>query len=111
MVKDFMSEEIPGRPFGFVFDRGYFHSYRTAIKRKLVAKRIARHLGKGGLWLSLIGSCDSPPREDGPPMRSAREIITAAEPFFEIKLIKTSKFGSDSKVPANIWVCLCKKRD
>lgn len=110
LVKDFLSEEIPGAPFDFVFDRGYFHSYRSATGRKKAAGRIAANLHNGGLWLSLIGSCDSPPRDEGPPMRSARDIILAVEPFFEIKLIKTSKFGSDSKEPANIWVCLMQKR-
>jgi SAM-dependent methyltransferase len=111
MVKDFLSEEIGGKPFDFIFDRGYFHSYRTSLKRKAVARRMAANLDTGGLWLSLLGSCDSPPREGGPPMRSAREIVNAVESFFEVRLIKTSVFGSESEVPANIWVCMFQKRD
>lgn len=109
-VRDFLTEEVPGSPFDFVFDRGYFHSYRSSLKRKQVAQRIADNLSKGGLWLSLIGSCDSPPREGGPPMRSAKNIVDAVESFFEIKSIKTSQFGTENENPANIWVCLLQKR-
>ncbi len=111
MVKDFLSEDIPGSPFDFVFDRGYFHSYRSAIKRKQVVRAIAARLNKDGLWLSLIGSCDSPPRDSGPPMRSVKEIANAVESLFEVKLIKTSLFGTNQENPANIWVCLFKKRN
>jgi SAM-dependent methyltransferase len=110
LTRDFLTEAIPGSPFDFVFDRGYFHSYRSSISRKAVARAMAKNLNKGGLWLTLVGSCDSPPREGGPPMRSAKNIIDAVESFFEVLLLKTSKFGSDSKEPANIWVCLLKKR-
>jgi SAM-dependent methyltransferase len=107
---DFLTEKVPGSPFDFIFDRGYFHSYRTAPRRKAAARAISENLREDGHWLSLIGSSDSPPREGGPPMRSAREIISATESFFEIKLLKTSVFGSESEHPANIWVCLFKKR-
>ena len=110
MVKDFFKDEIPGDPFQFIFDRGFFHSYKSNMNRKRFAKTVSNKLTKSGLWISLAGSCDSPPRETGPPMLSAKNIVDAAEPFFEIKLLKPSVFGSESKVPANIWVCLMKKR-
>ena len=110
LVKDVMHDEIPGGPFDFAFDRGYFHSYDSDEGRQQLAKRVAAQLTENGFWLTLAGSCDSPPREDGPPMRSAKNIIDAAEPFFEISLLKTSVFGSESEVPANIWVCLMRKR-
>ena len=110
LVHDFLTEEIPGQPFKFAFDRGYFHSYDTDKSRRKVAKTIASILEKDGLWLSLMGSCDSPPRSDGPPMRSAKNIVDAIEPWFEIKLLRTSVFGSESEVPANIWVALMKRR-
>ena len=29
MVKDFFKDEIPGDPFQFIFDRGFFHSYKS----------------------------------------------------------------------------------
>jgi SAM-dependent methyltransferase len=111
LVKDFLEEEIPGCPFQFIFDRGYFHSYKSNRSRKKLARTIYKNLAKDGLWITLVGSCDSPPRETGPPMQSAKNIVDAVEEFFEIKLLKSSVFGSESKVPANIWVGLFKKRN
>ena len=110
LVNDFLTEKLPGKSFNFAFDRGYFHSYDNDKSRRKVAKNIASILDEDGMWLTLMGSCDSPPREDGPPMRSAKNIVDAVEKWFEIKLLKTSVFGSESEVPANIWVCLMKKR-
>jgi len=110
MVKDFFKDEIPGDPFQLIFDRGFFHSYKSNKNRKRFAEIVSDKLSKSGIWISLAGSCDSPPRETGPPMLSAKNIVDAVEPFFEIKLLKPSVFGSESKVPANIWVCLMKKR-
>ena len=110
LVKEFMKDEIPGGPFDFAFDRGYFHSYKSHVKRKKVAKTISELLSGHGIWLTLMGSCDSPPRDEGPPMRSAKDIVAAVEPYFEIKLLKTSIFGSESEEPANIWVGIFKKR-
>ncbi len=110
LVRDLMHEEIPGGPFDFVFDRGFFHSFDTEESRTTLAGKVASLLHKDGYWLSLMGSCDSPPRDSGPPMRSARDIVNSVEPFFEIKLLKTSIFGSESLNPANIWLCYMKKR-
>jgi SAM-dependent methyltransferase len=109
-VKDFLSESLDIGPFDFVFDRGYFHSFESEKKRRKIAKKIARNLAEGGLWLSLIGSCDNPPRETGPPMRSAKNIIDAVETYFEILFLKASVFGSEQENPAKNWVCLMKKR-
>ena len=110
MVKDFLNDRLENVPFDFVFDRGYFHSFKTNLRRKKIAKKIADYLSDEGMWLSLIGSCDSPPRETGPPMRSAKNIVNAVEPYFEIQFMRTSIFGNDQKKPAKIWVCLMKKR-
>ncbi len=110
LVKDFLKEAIPGSPFDFVFDRGYFHSYKSHMQRKKLVITVSNYLSSGGFWLTLVGSTDSPPREEGPPMRSAKDIIDAAEPYFEIQLLKSSVFGSESEVPAKVWVCLMKKR-
>lgn len=110
-VKDFFNDEIPGGPFQLIFDRGYFHSYKTNKNRKKFARTVYENLSNGGIWITLIGSCDSPARETGPPMQSAKNIVDAVEEFFEIKLLKSSVFGSESKVPANIWVGLFSKRN
>ena len=110
LVKDFLKDTIDNKPFQFVFDRGFFHSFKSHSYRKKFADHVANLLTKDGLWLTLAGSCDSPPRQSGPPMISAKNIVDAVEPFFEIKLLKSSTFGSDMETPANIWVCLMKKR-
>ncbi|NVM22185.1 MAG: methyltransferase domain-containing protein [Desulfobacterales bacterium] len=106
LVIDFLNHEIPGAPFGFVFDRGCFHSFDSAEERKQFAKNVASHLAKGGLWLSIVGSADAQPRDHGPPTRTARDIVTAAEPYFEILSLNSSHFGSNRPNPPRAWVCL-----
>lgn len=107
---DFLNDSLIDTYFDFIFDRGYFHSYDSGKTRKKVAAKIAGHLNPEGLWLTLVGSTDSDPRDIGPPMRSAKDIIKAVEPFFELQMLKKSVFGSDRENPANNWVCLLKKR-
>lgn len=107
---DFLNDDIKNAPFNFVFDRGYFHSYDTPGKRKNLAGKVASVLSDNGLWLSLVGSCDSPPRDSGPPMRSAKNIVDAVEKYFEIQFLRAGFFGNKEEKPAKIWVCLMKKR-
>jgi SAM-dependent methyltransferase len=109
-VIDFMKDSIPDLPFEFVFDRGCLHSFDKRRKQKKFSKKVASHLKNGGLWLSIIGNPDSGPRATGPPQHSAKKIISAVEPFFEILLLKSSHFDSDQPVPARAWVCLMRKR-
>jgi SAM-dependent methyltransferase len=111
LVSDFLNDEIPGAPFGFVFDRGCFHSFDSDEERKQLAENVALHLEKAGLWLSLVGSTDGPPREVGPPQRSARDIVIAVEPYFEILSLSSSHFDSESLEPPRAWVCLMRKRE
>ena len=110
LVADFLNDKVPGAPFGFVFDRGCFHSFDSDEERKQLAKNVEWHLEKDGLWLSLIGSTDGPPREVGPPQRSARDIVIAVEPYFEILSLDSSHFDADSSEPPRNWVCLMRKR-
>lgn len=107
---DFLNGNIKNAPFDFVFDRGYFHTYRTPGTRKKLAAKVASVLSDNGLWLSLVGSSDSPPRDSGPPMRSAKDIVNAVENFFEILYLKAGFFGNKEEKPVKIWVCLMKKR-
>jgi SAM-dependent methyltransferase len=109
-VTDFLNNEIPGAPFGFVFDRGCFHSFDSDDGRKRFAANVALHLEQEGLWLSLIGSTDGPPRDHGPPQRSARDIVVAVEPLFEILSLNATHFDSDSPKPPRAWICLMQKR-
>lgn len=109
-VEDFMTEVNVDSPFGFVFDRGCFHGLDTDEERKEYAKRVFESLEDEGLWLSLIGSTDCDREGEGPPRRSARDIVVAAEPYFEILALYTSFFDTDQEIPARIWVCLMQKR-
>lgn len=58
------------------------------------------------MWLSLIGSTEGPPRDVGPPRRSAREVALAIEPALEIVELLSAKFREDAKA----WFCLSRKR-
>lgn len=109
---DFMGNEIQDVPFGFVFDRGFFHTFDKLTDRKIFAERVSNVLSGGGLWLSLIGSTDDLPRKkgEGPPQRSARDIVKAVEPYFEILSLLASNFGGDDADSAKNWVCLMRKR-
>lgn len=110
LAADFLKEEIPGGPFRFAFDRGCFHSFDTNRKRKRTAENVAAHLEEGGLWFSIIGSADTPPRPTGPPQLTACNIVSAVEDRFEILSLTAGRFDSDSEVPPNGWFCLMRKR-
>jgi SAM-dependent methyltransferase len=109
----FLEHEVPGAPFGFIFDRGCWHLLDSE-ERKQFAERVAYQLEEDGLWLSIIGSADEPPRGPGPlagpPRHSALDIAVAVEPYFEILLLSASHFESNSSKPPKAWDCLMKKR-
>lgn len=109
-VSDFLLEKKAQPDFEFIFDRGCFHSFSDKKDRKTFAKNAARHLKPGGLWFSILGNADAPPRNEGPPMRSALDIVTAVEPFFEILSLVSDRFDSKREKPARCWLCLMKKR-
>jgi len=104
---DFLAAAVPDAPFQFVFDRGCFHVFDEPDERARFAERVAQALAPGGLWLSLIGSTEGPPRDVGPPRRSAREVVLAIEPALEILELRSAEFrGHDAK----IWFCLSRRR-
>jgi SAM-dependent methyltransferase len=111
VVIEFLSNDVPGLPFSFVFDRGCFHSFDEAEERTRFAENVSSHLEKGGLWLSLIGNADEQRRGPGPPTRTAGDIVAAVEPFFEILLLTSSHLDSNRENPPRAWVCLMQKRD
>ncbi len=110
LTADVLVDEIPGAPFAFVFDRGCLHSFGEPAERVAFAEAVSGALSDGGLWLSLIGSADGPPREVGPPRESAREIVAVVEPLFEIISIRATHFDSDQPDPPRAWECLMRKR-
>jgi SAM-dependent methyltransferase len=106
---DFLSEAAPGGPFQFVFDRGCFHTFDEDHERERFAQNVAAGLVDGGTWLSLIGSTEGPPRDVGPPRRSAREVISAIEPPLEILQFRSCEFGVYGE-QLKAWLCLSRKR-
>ena len=104
---DFLAASPPTVPFQFVFDRGCFHVFDEPDERRRFVEQVADALGPGGLWLSLIGSSEGPPREIGPPRRSAREVVLAIEPALEIVELRSAEFRGNN---AKAWFCLSRQR-
>jgi len=113
-VEDFLEQdqeqEKGGPDFEFVFDRGCFHSFDKKDDRKAFAENVSFYLKQGGLWFSLLGKVDDRPKDEGPPMRSALDIVSAVEPCFEILSLISGRFDSSRKKPARCWKCLMRKR-
>ena len=110
-VLDFLAAEPAGGPFDFVFDRGCFHVFDDDAVRARFAERVAALLAPGGQWLSLIGSTEGPPRDSGPPRRSAREVMAALEPVVELVELRSIYFEALIDSPAKAWLCRARRRD
>lgn len=110
-VSDILKDEIPVGPYGFVYDRGCFHTFELSEERERFVDIIWKHLIPGGYWFSLIGSTDGPDIIHGPPRRSALEIVSAVEGRFEILLLKATHFDSRHPEPPRAWACLMRRRD
>jgi len=110
VLVDFVRARIEGAPFGFVFDRGCFHSFDSEDDRRRFAQNVAAHLEDAGLWLTLVGNADEHRQGPGPPQRTARDIVWAVEPYFEILSLQSSCFESNRPNPPRAWRCLMQKR-
>ncbi|MDH3328739.1 MAG: class I SAM-dependent methyltransferase [Desulfobulbaceae bacterium] len=108
---DIMKDTVPDSPFSLIFDRGCFHVFDDHHKQTQFARRVAELLEEDGIWLSLIGSADGPPRDSGPPRISAEEIVAAAEPHFEILNLKSTSFDEDSLAYIRAWVLHARRRE
>src|SRR5262249_49867258 len=95
----------------FVFDRGVLHVFDEADDRARFAARVAALLTPTGRWLSLIGSTEGPPREFGPPRRSARDVMAAIEPELEILELRMMHFDVERMEPPKAWLCLSRRRE
>jgi hypothetical protein len=76
----------------------------------LFAENAAFHLSKHGKWLSIIGNCDEKREGNSPPRKSAKDVITAVEPYFEILFIASGFFESKQRIPPRAWICFMQKR-
>jgi SAM-dependent methyltransferase len=108
-VRDFFEAELAG-PFEFVFDRGVLHVFDEPATRAKFAGRVAQLLGPAGVWLSLAGSTEGPPRDHGPPRRSALELISAIEPVLEILELRATEFQANIPTPAAAWMLRARQR-
>jgi methyl halide transferase len=107
---DFLTNKIEGAPFGFIFDRGCFHSFTSADDRRKFAQNVAFHLEENGRWLTIVGNADEKREGPGPPQRTAADIVLAVEPCFEVLSLTSSHFGSNRPNPPRAWRCLLQKR-
>jgi 2-polyprenyl-3-methyl-5-hydroxy-6-metoxy-1,4-benzoquinol methylase len=107
---DFLNTAIAIGPFEWILDRGCFHCCETVAERRHFAENVTRHLTDDGMWLSLIGSADDPPRDTGPPRLTAMEIIGVFEPLFEIQRLEAVYFDSNRARPPKAWLSLARKR-
>ncbi|HVZ34152.1 MAG TPA: class I SAM-dependent methyltransferase [Polyangiaceae bacterium] len=108
---DFLHDELPAGPFDFVFDRGVLHVFDSADDRARFAERVASALRPGGQWLCLAGSTEGPPRDDGPPRRSARDLLAAVEPALELVSLRSIAFDGDLPSRAMAWLMLSRARE
>jgi SAM-dependent methyltransferase len=108
-VVDFLAAVPSGGPFQFVFDRGCFHAFDEDHERARFAQNVAAALVEGGVWLSLIGSTEGAPRDEGPPRRSARDVINAIEPSLELVQLRSTEFTVYEE-RLKSWCCLARKR-
>ena len=109
-VLDFFKDTVPKAPYDFIFDRGCFHHPPEPGNFKPFAENVFSNLKEGGLWLSLIGSCDETREGPGPPQVRASQVVTAVEPYFAILLLRSGYFDSDQSPPARNWICLMQRR-
>jgi SAM-dependent methyltransferase len=110
MLVDFLHNKVEGAPFGFVFDRGCFHSFDSENARREFARSVATHLQDAGLWLTIVGNADEHRQGPGPPQRTAGDIVLAVEPYLEVLSLTSSHFGSNRPNPPRAWRCLMQKR-
>jgi SAM-dependent methyltransferase len=96
--------------FDVAYDRGVFHVPEEREPRAQFAASVAACLRAEGLWVSLSGSTDGPPRDHGPPRLSVRDIAEALEPHFEIISLTDTMFEADLPSPARGFWTVARKR-
>jgi len=110
LTADLMAGDLPFGDFGVACDRGCFHCFDDAEDRDKFAAHVADLLEPEGLWISLLGSTDGPPRESGPPRRSLLDIAQAMESYFEILHLESTVFDQHDHAQARAWLVVARKR-
>jgi SAM-dependent methyltransferase len=111
ILADVLKDKLPPGPFDFVFDRGCFHIFELPEDRLRLSEIIWNHLNPDGYWFSIIGSPDGPPRDGGPPRRSALDIASAVESRFEIISLKAIHMDTNLPKAPRAWACLMRRRN
>ncbi len=109
-VLDFMRDELPSEPFDFIFDRGVFHVFDEPEERAQFASRVAGLLAPGAHWLCLAGSTEGPPRDHGPPRRTALDLVSAVEPVLELVELRSTTFEVQMPSRAMAWSLFTRRR-
>lgn len=109
-VFDFLGAELGEPLFDLVFDRGCFHVFDEPAQRARFAQQVAAALAPAGEWLSLIGSTEGPPREEGPPRRTVRDLADAIEPHLAVVEIRAIPFSPQEPERAAGWLCRARRR-
>jgi SAM-dependent methyltransferase len=107
---DILVDPLPRGDYGFIFDRGCFHSFDDMEQQQRFARLVREALAEDGWWLSLIGNADDVERSEGPPKRSAHDVVEIIESLFEIHLLRTIHFDSNQDNPPRAWACLSRPR-
>lgn len=110
-LRDVLAEGPPPGRFDLVFDRGCLHVFDAHSDRERFARHVARCLTPDGLWLSLLGSTEGPPRDFGPPRRSARDIVLAVEPALEVVELRSAPLEPGPGDSVKGWVLLARARE
>ena len=103
---------VPTGAAGLALDRGCFHSLAEADRPRM-ARHLAAALAEGGWWLMLCGNADEPRAEDvqGPPQLTARQIVEAIEPHFELHRLERARFSGNDARPTHLaWRALWRRR-
>lgn len=109
-VRDFLKDGADFGAFDAVFDRGVFHVFDESAERARFAGHVARALGPGGVWASVIGSTEGPEREEGPPRRTMRDIAEAVEPVLECVSLTSVRLGAERPSHLRAWVLVARQR-
>jgi SAM-dependent methyltransferase len=95
--------------FDLIYDCGCFHTGDDAQRRSF-CNSAADLLVENGLWVVVAGSKDGPDRDHGPPRISALELLSAAEPRFELRTLKSGFYDGNLPSPASAWIAVFRRR-
>ena len=109
-VANLLEGPAQGAPYAFAFDRAVMHLFEEVEHRERYVANLAASMRPGALYHTLSGSTDGPPRDTGPPRRSATEMVSALEPHFELVSLSETAFDPAGHAGAKAWVIVARRR-